>query len=104
MGYNAAAIVLMDGINHIGADTEFGQKLRSAALAANSRIKSYDVSAGSFANPMTILPAAHADLAQVVLIHGNSIERLHVGVSPDPLTLVKEMAEKLGYTLRKKRA
>jgi hypothetical protein len=117
MGYNTAAIILNDGLDQIAKDKDLGKRIHDSVLMAPR--KGYTtIPAGNHCNPMTVLPSAHADMTQIIVIHGNCIRRAAVGycgvgyrddtgkLYPDDsqelgVETLKALAHHLGYSMRK---
>lgn len=113
MGYNTTVIVLNDALHEIERDPQFGKKLSDAILkhacsrAADVR-RGVDVSAGNHINAATVIESHHADGNAIVAIGGNcgSIVGHTFGTHHKPEDrekILRELANQLGYTLRKKK-
>ena len=117
MGYNTTVIVLNDALNDIRGDPEFGAKLVAAIMATPLRSHRLidasagrhlaDVSAGCHMNAASVIESHHADGIAIVAVGGNHAtvighSRGTHHTEEDRLNIVTELADQLGYTLRKK--
>lgn len=107
MGFNSTVIVLNDALNDIESDPEFGRKLALAILTV-SRGDAVDVSAGCHGNAATVIETHHADTNAIVAVGGNCGTVLGHAYGThhedkDNLAILKQLADRLGYSLRKKR-
>jgi len=107
MGYNSVIVVMNDALHNIASDKEFGNKLSDAVSYHWVKNTHVDVSAKGFANAATVLGTDHSDVLVPYLIGGNSgsrIEEVYLSWNDDSKEekLLKLLAEKLGYSLRKK--
>ena len=107
MGCNATVVVMMDGLQNIEQDPDFGKKLSQACRAAGSR--PVDVSALGHVNAATVIETHHADHTVVVAVGGNYGTVLgHSGgyrhhEESDKVRILKELAAEMGYDIHKKR-
>lgn len=103
MGFNTAAIVLNDSLNSIAEDPEIGERIRQAV---NSSWRDEgDITArghGIHIGAIRVLPPQHADYVQIVAIGRNTIRRLGTSGKWEPEDLLRDLADQLGYSLRKK--
>ena len=100
MGYNTAAIIRNDFLHEIENDPDFGKKVADAVRAnGNERYMRYH------GQGFDVLPSCHADYVQVVAISGNSARRLGFGGTyrDDDETILRNLADNMGYRLVKKR-
>lgn len=111
MGHNAAVVVLHDALDQIEKDPEFGSKLSRAILRASHTRQREDVRAGCHANAACVVTTHHADIVSMVAVGGNHgsvmLETWNGGnhcTEEDQLKLLRELAAKYGYQLRKKPA
>lgn len=106
MGHNATVVVMLDSMDHIEKDDNFGKKLANAIRKTSCYNKPVDVSAGSFANAATVIETHHADGYRCVLIGGNYGKATDVFINyrkdEMELELLKELARKLGYQVSRK--
>ena len=126
MGWNTAIMILNDQLNSIERDTEFGAKLADA-VAHDHMSKPFEPT--EFAYQSQVLAQQHADTTSVVAVGGNTGFMLDItwggyynsdlrdrgdehprGATMaleqrdgwDRLALLKQLADQMGYTLRKK--
>jgi hypothetical protein len=76
MGYNATVVVLLDRLDEIEKDPEFGKKL-SAAIRARASYRGWEDKYPDRANPYVpgqtyVADVAHADALQIVAVGGNT--------------------------------
>jgi len=116
MGYNTTVVVLNDGLGDIERDPEFGKKLARAISAVNTErylaeqagrdFYGVDVSAGNHCNAATVVETHHAEGTAVVAVGGNMGRNLgHVwpyGDEEYDVRVLKALADKLGYSVRRK--
>jgi len=112
MGYNTTVVVMNDALEQIASDNQFGKKLRDAVLGLSLGIdpktgrhyRSQDVSAHNHVNAATVIETHHADHHAIVAVGGNYGTVLgHAHCDQDQkLAIIKQLAESMGYTLRKK--
>ena len=115
MGYNSTIVVMNDALHAIGEDPEFGKKLEQAILSSH-RVDHPDVSAvskggGIHVNAATVIGCEHADVTQVIAVGWNSgkvLDHTHINYHDDSMTtdekVLRSLADKLGFSLRKKPA
>ena len=103
MGYNTTLVILNDALHEIRDDKEFGRKVYDATLSVG-RIGPTDISSGYHANAATVIESHHADYIRLIAIGGNCGQDLGlVGTyRSTPEDMLRALAEKFGYTLRKK--
>lgn len=71
MGYNATIVVMVDALNEIEHDHDFGQKLADAVLKSAMFKQPVDVGAGCHVNAATVIEVHHADFDVTVKVGGN---------------------------------
>ncbi len=106
MGWNTTAVILNDGLDQIERDPDFGKNLAHAVLELNVKKPQY-VRAGNHCNAVMLVEHHHADHMVLVLVgrnQGTVITEVSTGwQDPNPeLTLLKALATKHGYQIRKK--
>jgi hypothetical protein len=107
MGFNTTLVLMNDALSSIENDTELGKKIASAVLELSIR-RPVDIAAGGHVNAITALETHHADGLVPVLIGGNHGYPLPLSIrwatAPGDmeLELLKRLADKHGYNLRKK--
>ena len=107
MGYNSTIMVCNDALDTIAQDKDFGKKLAQAILAWNYA-NPIDVSAKSerciHVGAAQVIESHHADHNIVVSVSGNCGQILGYGGNyrEDKVGILKNIAESMGYTLRKK--
>ena len=118
MGFNTSVVVLNDALQYIKDDPEFGKKLAEAigklSLPPEHRGErggswGVDVSAGMHANAATAIESHHADYESIIAFGGNMGRILSPAIRPygkegDSVEVkyLRELADQLGFTLRKK--
>jgi len=106
MGYNTTVVVMNDALDQIKNDPAFGEKLARAVMGFNIPVRGKDVAAGNFVNAATVVSQHHADAVHLVAVGGNYGRDLGHVVSwrdqTDDEKILRALADKLGYTLRKK--
>jgi len=107
MGFNTTVVVMNDALSAIRSDEEFGASLAQACLMAHRGVR-VDVPSKGHVNAAAVLESHHADRLVPVLVGGNTgyvIDdcSLHYRDSSSE-SLLKVLAERLGYRLVKKRA
>lgn len=107
MGYNTTIVLMNDALHDIANDESFGGKLSSAVKHHYVKNKPIDVSANSFANAATVLGTEHSSVVIPYLIGGNigkKVDKIYLSWNDDSKEekLLKLLAAKLGYSLRKK--
>jgi hypothetical protein len=109
MGYNTTVIVLNDALHEIEKDKEFGAKLALAIMKSRPGHRE-DISSNYFVNAASVIATQHADITSVVAIGGNHGTELgsffnngHHHTEEDKIKLLKDLADKFGYRLVKKR-
>tara|TARA_R110002126_G_C10490983_1_gene504918 strand:+ start:151081 stop:151428 length:348 start_codon:yes stop_codon:yes gene_type:complete len=112
MGYNSTIIVMNDALHEIKEDKDFGAKLSAAVqkLSLGRGIigdHGVDISSGGHCNAATAIESHHADGIAVVAVGGNCATVLgmswgnHLG-KENKLRVLKQLADEMGYGLRKK--
>lgn len=100
MGLNTAAIILNDCLSNL----EKPEAGRAISDAIQHRDTSGDRLAGWTPYGVTVLPCAHADTMQIVAVGGNTIRNLGYGdCRDDDETLLRKLADKMGYRLVRKK-
>lgn len=97
MGFNTVAFFLNDQCDQVERDPQTLPRLmRAMSSGSGNDDQQY----------MTVLPSVHADGTQIVLAGGNRITPLGImfGRDHSEEALIRELARRLGYSLRKKRA
>lgn len=105
MGYNTAVIICNDQLQSIADDPNFGSKLKDTILDTRRvRPRGHEnMNAANYgAYSVGALPPRHADDCQLVLVGRNSIQLVGQCWSSDPLEAIRQVADHLGYDLRKK--
>lgn len=106
MGSQATVVVLCDALHLIREDKEFGKKLAVAISKTSCYQNPADVSSGGYVNAATAIEVHHADWYRCLLLGGNAakVSDIHIPytVEDKELTLLKELADKLGYRVSKK--
>lgn len=96
MGLNTAAIILNDRLADL-EKPEAGEAISHAIQ--NPRHKD-----GWTPHGVTVLPSVHADTIQIVAIGGNTIRVLgYGGYRDDDETLLRKLADSLGFRLVRKK-
>lgn len=109
MGYNSTVIVMNDALGAIKEDPEFGKNL-ALAIYKVQRGDLVDVPAsGEYhhcPNAATVIETHHADGYSVIAAGGNTAINLGIhfpyGGDNKEVNLLKNLADSLGYTVRKK--
>ena len=111
MGFNTTVVVMNDSLDTIAKDSKFGERLRDAILKLHLG-RTVDVPAqsdgakGCCCNAATVIETHHADGTSLVAVGQNYGELLGVfypfGEGSREERLLRELADKLGYTIRKK--
>ena len=114
MGYNTTVVVHNDSLGSIEKDPEFGKNLAKAVLrlSVTERGKMVDVRAVNHCNAAEVIETHHADHQVLVMVGGNMGQefgyagswRLDAKKPEDRLTVLRNLADAEGYTLRKKPA
>ena len=107
MGHNTSMLILNDALNSIKNDKEFGRKVHEAVCELSSGRGQIDISSGGHCNAATVVETHHADATSVVAFQGNLATVLaeHIyayGDEPEEIRILKQLADKYGYSLRKK--
>ena len=102
MGYNTAAIILNDALQAIHNDHEIGEKIDSAVVASHRKNSGVNATGhGTYIDAIQVLPSQHADCVQIVAVGGNCIRCLGYSGRWEPEDLLRDLAQQLGYSLRK---
>lgn len=98
MGLNTAMIVRNDFLNEIEEDAQFGKKVAEAIRYADSPHAPYH------GQSFDVLPCSHADYLQIVVVGGNSIQRLGYGGTwtAEGAEILRQLADSMGFRLVKK--
>jgi hypothetical protein len=110
MGWNTSMIILNDAVDAIGKDKEFGQKVHDAVLRCGSRNKQINIPSGPNINAATIIESHHADSSVLLAVGGNcasvltSVFDFRHNTEETQVKLLRELADKLGYTISRKRS
>ncbi len=111
MGYNTVLMVCNDGAHMLAKEPNAGVAIHDAILHSYGQSKPVDAEIRNCS--VQVLGSEHADVYQLVLVGGNTIHRVanfYRGFdfwrAQDPQKeaaeeIIKELAEQLGYTLRK---
>lgn len=109
MGHNTAVLILNDALDQIENDPDFGKNLAQAIRRTSSSAERIDVRAGNHCNAATVLATQHADFAQIFVVGGNCGFKLgdfwmceDWRENSTQMEIIRRLAEKHGYTLRKK--
>lgn len=105
MGFNSSLIVLNDGLDCIRNDKEYGSKVASAITRLSVHRGPIDISSGNHVNASSVIETHHADAMTVLAFGGNTARQLegYFNWKDSDLTIVKELADRLGYRLVKKK-
>tara|TARA_Y100000310_G_scaffold317661_1_gene370764 strand:+ start:967 stop:1395 length:429 start_codon:yes stop_codon:yes gene_type:complete len=112
MGFNTTVVVLNDALHQIQEDPEFGKRLHKSIgeLGGGSNVRNVDVPAihgnSVHCNAATVIETHHVDETTIIAVGGNmgkQIGNVFCSANADPLEIVKQLADQLGYTLHKKR-
>lgn len=104
MGFNTAILMLNDALGDLRDDPDVGVKLYDA-VTRTTRGQPVVVHLGCHGNAATVIPSQHASLNQVIVVGGNTIQRLAT-TSDDvdsPEKLMRFLAQSLGYTVSRRR-
>lgn len=109
MGLNSTLIILNDGLHQISEDKDFGQKVADAIQKVRHG-KPEVISSGSHANVAYVVETHHADYTSIVAVGGNHATQIgtthgttHHHKDETQIEILKQLAEKMGYRLVKKR-
>lgn len=109
MGFNTTVVVMNDALGAIERDPDFGKKLSQAIAQVCVERDPVDVSAMGHCNAATVIETHHADQTAIVTVGGNygTLQVYSWGHSHHTAESaekhLREWAEKLGFTLSKKR-
>lgn len=110
MGYNSTLVVMNDALGQIEKDQAFGASVVAAIQKIRSRDHYIAVPSGSYANAAAVIETHHSSTYVPVLVGANNgkvVEGVQVTWGMEDrereLELLKQLAEKLGYSLRKKK-
>lgn len=105
MGFNSTIMILNDNLHRIKDDPDFGKKVYDAVCGFGHEDSTFDYQC-------KVLGVHHADNEMVFVVGGNTgqevgygahwSERLDMRKEEDKVQLLKNMADRLGYSLRKK--
>lgn len=108
MGNNTTVVVYNDALDALEKDRDFGA---SVAVAVRTFVscpqRRVDIPSGSHANAAVVVDCHHADQLVPVLVGGNlgyPVTGLHLSWREEnrELRLLQELADKLGYELKKR--
>jgi len=111
MGYNTTVVVHNDALNAIENDKDFGKNLARAIIHLDiTRDRIIDVPAGNYCNAVEIIESHHADNLEAVVVGANAGWKLgyaghwsiNAHTDEGKVQILKNLAEQMGYTLRKK--
>jgi len=111
MGYNTTLVIMNDALHQIKEDKDFGRKVYEAALVIDrqeNRQRGVDISSGCHCNAATVIEQHHADSTAVIAVGGNCATVLHTTYGyrhheeADQIHILEELADRYGYTIRKK--
>lgn len=108
MGFNTSVVVLNDCLSSIAEDKDLGKRLADAASRIIMRNGPIDVRAGNCMQALQVIETHHADQLVPILVGGNYGYELdtciHWSTEKEEmeLTLLKRLADKHGFHLRKK--
>lgn len=113
MGWNTTVVVNNDSLDAIRRDSNFGERLYDACMRIISSDRPVDVCANPdgtqayHANAATVIETHHADGTALVAVGGNYGVNLGVfyapGLEDKDVRLLKQLADKLGYRIVKKK-
>ena len=110
MGFNTTVVAMNDALHDIERDPDFGKKLSRAISEIFGERDPIDVSAMGHCNAATVIETHHADQTAIVTVGGNygTLQAYSWGHSHHTAESaekhLREWADKLGFTLSKKRA
>lgn len=109
MGYNATVIVMVDALDAIAKDPDFGKKLSDAVMKVSNHNEPQDISSFGHCNAATVIESHHADHSALIAIGGNYgtvILPYATGFAhhtPEAkLAILKNFANEMGFVLHKK--
>lgn len=107
MGFNTTVIVLNDALDDIERDPEFGKKLSRAIQHMSISDRPVDVTASNHCNAASVIETHHADGTVIVAIGQNTgdvVGRCYYIPYDETRKekIVRQLADQLGFTLRKK--
>lgn len=104
MGYNSTLVILNDALNAIESDEEFGKKVADAIRKVSCYGKPVDINSKGHCNAASVIETHHADQMKVIAVGGNYAQDLGYAGNwqSNPEAILKDLANRLGYTLRKK--
>jgi hypothetical protein len=109
MGYNATVVVMLDSLDEIRKDKNFGEKLFHAILKVeHGNANGIDISSGHSCNAATVIEKHHADGVSLIAVGGNcaSVLSSYVGSShvseENRVNILKTWADQMGYRVVKK--
>lgn len=111
MGYNATVVVMLDALEAVRADKQFGRNLANAIIKHGYRDDYTTVGTqvlnSLYHNAARVVHKDHADVNHLILVGGNTgvdLGSLWLGNSKyeeQDLQVAEELAERHGYHLRK---
>ncbi len=110
MGYNTTILLLNDAEHRLDDDATFAKRLGAAVREVASFGKPKDLAIGNHVNGATVIETHHADDVAILAIGGNTAVRMAtlggawamIGAEDCNERLLRELADRLGYTLRRK--
>lgn len=108
MGMNTPVLIINDAWDQIQNDPKFGRNLYEASMIGRGQLA--DARAGNHYSAARVLGYCHADVTRLIAVGGNYMTELvatfNGGVhhtKDQQLTLLRALAEDLGYTISRKR-
>jgi hypothetical protein len=107
MGWNSTVVFMNDCIHALKEDPEIGEKIEQGILALSVRKGSIDVPFKGYSGYIRVIETHHADTMVPILVGSNDGSVIEgasfIWSDPDPeMQLLRKLAEKKGYTLRRK--
>jgi hypothetical protein len=104
MGFNSTVLILNDRLHEIAEDPEFGKRISDGITSLN-----YDPQKEYITGQTSVIETHHADNTAVIAVGGNhatvlgyTYGTLSHHKEEDQIEILKQLAEKYGYSLRKK--
>jgi hypothetical protein len=109
MGFNTSLVLMNDCLHGLKDDKDLGEKIEQAVLKLSVEKGPIDIIFGGYSGYFRAIETHHADGYVPILVGGNTgivIKGASVGWSHDnpELDLLKRLADKHGFTLRRKPA
>lgn len=104
MGYNTIIVIYNDSLSIIEQDNNFGRRLSKSIKDKYSSDKPIDFNtkAGNACHSAgLVVDCQHADNEQLIFVHQNHGEKFGNLNQTKKLSILKEYANKEGYTIRK---